>query len=250
MVCQADFSAGQQVTNLKVLKLGAMYEHVQPLQPLLGPGDVDHLVPCCPSLQQVCLEAAIEQGVQPTALSQLTRLTSAKFSGNCVDDSWVTGVLMHLTGLQNSVIRESSSFTGTGLVQLQRLTHLTQLTHSCLMLSGVCHDLKGSISAGTLKLRDEFQVRIQQCHMSHAAAMHDLMPLNTQHTCRYVDEACNRFAPCCRAVNVYARCLCSTACSRRSTRWMYWLFVSLRSPLGPFLSNAGCLGAAAQLVPE
>lgn len=94
--------------------------------------DVQSLASSCPDLEDLSLRCSVESGFNPTALSQLTRLTRLHIEG--VQDQHVSDVFLQLRGLQDLSIICSSNFSARGLMQLQQVTQLTSLTFSGVKL--------------------------------------------------------------------------------------------------------------------
>jgi hypothetical protein len=145
------FASGRQLTSLKQLLLGfevggeqrAKHIDVQysgtiypgcGVQPIFGPGDIDGLVHCCPSLEQLWVPHMVQLGVDVSAVQALTALTGLFIGGVVWDDDAAVGVLAGMSWLRQLELYGSPQLTDNGLLALAALTGLTKL---CMVNCGL-----------------------------------------------------------------------------------------------------------------
>lgn len=75
----------------------------------LGPGDVDRLVKCCPSLDELDVAGSVQCGVDMSGLRHLQHLTSLVVGGESVDDGCAEG-LAQVAGLEALTVIDPAKF--------------------------------------------------------------------------------------------------------------------------------------------
>lgn len=116
-----------QLTALQVLRIAPDTDRLSPID---THDDLQRLVQCCPSLQELCLVRAINRNLRLTPLGQISNLTSLTLGGRCMqsihamEDIVSSGLQLTLKQL---TLRSIPSLVPMNLLCLRQLTKLTRL---------------------------------------------------------------------------------------------------------------------------